>query len=1269
MSNPMKQLHQHLSNNLTWYRQWHQKPQHNVIHYGLLLGVFILLGASLFAPTDVRAVGNTYYVATTGSDSNPGTIGSPFKTVGKLSSVMHAGDIAYVREGTYRSAGNSGGLDLWLQNLHGTAAAPIVVQTYPGETAIFNFDHQTPTATPGTWQCNPIAFVITGSEYIHLKGKMIFTNLKQVPNGCGVSRGIRVISSPNVTIENVEVSYMGGTGITIDASNNFTLINSDMHHNADALTDNGADAFDNADGFSSTGGDTSTNTTLIGNRFWMNADDGVDFIGTNGVRTLIGNWAFWNGYYQPTPSSPRISAGNGDGIKIGNTVIGGTSMTTTKIKFLYNNVAFENLSHGFDQNGTPTSLYQMYNNTAYKNGGWGFQFQYYEVSPGEAQTFRNNISFSNTSGALKYIAPNTYNTNNTWSSGFTVSAADFQSVSSVGVDGPRQADGSLPDLPFLKLKSTSGLVDRGMVINASTPNNANAVVIPYNGTAPDLGAYETGSTSSADLVAPTVSLTSPANGALVSGTIPVTMAANATDNVAVAKVDFYRGSTLIGSDVDSPYSVAWNTSVGGNGSAVLTAVATDTSGNSATSAAVTVTVSNSTPANVAPTANAGADKSITLPTNSVTLAGSGTDTDGTIASYAWTRISGSGTIAAPTAASTSITGLAQGTSVFRLTVTDNQGATATDDVNVVVNAGADTTAPTFLDAISVGGTSGTFWFFVGASDNVAMSKVDFYVDGTLIGSDNTTTPYGYQWDSTTVANGSHAVTAKAYDTAGNVATSGAVSFTLTNPDITAPATAVITAPAANAVLTNTATITATATDNVGIDHVDFYRGTTLIAGDTAAPYSVQWDTTNVANGSYSLTAKAYDAAGNSKTSAAVAVSVNNVVVPPPDTTAPTVSITTPANGATVSGSVTLGATASDTESGIAKVSFYRGGTTLIDTDTTGTPGYAVVWDTTAVANGTYTLTAKATDGATTPNTGTSAAITVTVANDLTAPVVSLTAPATAGQTISGVYTLKATATDNVAMAKVEFYRGGTTLIGIQTSGPGSSFDLPWDTTGLSGSYSITAKAYDTNGNSTTTAARSVTIVVPDTTAPTVSITNPASSYIKAGTRVTIKASASDTVGVSKVEFYVNDVLKCTDTSSAYTCTWSMPTAVTGYNLTAKAYDAAGNVATSNTVKLTNKSTSATGTFTFSPLVLLRNSGGILNVQSAVTSINTITKVEFYLGSTLIGTDATRSPYDIGGGAGWNSTSVANGTYSVTAKAYDNQGNVATSSPLSVKISN
>jgi len=93
-------------------------------------------------------------------------------------------------------------------------------------------------------------------------------------------------------------------------------------------------------------------------------------------------------------------------------------------------------------------------------------------------------------------------------------------------------------------------------------------------------------------------------------------------------------------------------------------------------------------------------------------------------------------------------------------------------------------------------------------------------------------------------------------------------------DTTAPTTS-ITAPAAGSTLSGTATVSADAADNVGVSRVDFFAGSALIGSDSTSPYSVSWSTTGVANGSYAITSKAYDAAGNVGTSAAVSVTVSN----------------------------------------------------------------------------------------------------------------------------------------------------------------------------------------------------------------------------------------------------------------------------------------------------------------------------------------------------------------------------------------------------------
>lgn len=145
---------------------------------------------------------------------------------------------------------------------------------------------------------------------------------------------------------------------------------------------------------------------------------------------------------------------------------------------------------------------------------------------------------------------------------------------------------------------------------------------------------------------------------------------------------------------------------------------------------MTVTV-NAAPPNQAPSANAGANRAITLPTSSTTLNGSGTDADGTIAGYLWQQVSGpsTSTLSSTTTAGITVSNLQAGVYVFRLRVTDNDGATDTDDVTVTVNAAPANQAPN-ADA--------------GNNRNITLPTNSTTLNGAA-SSDNDGTIASYQW--------------------------------------------------------------------------------------------------------------------------------------------------------------------------------------------------------------------------------------------------------------------------------------------------------------------------------------------------------------------------------------------------------------------------------------------------------------------------------------------------------------------------------------------
>lgn len=274
--------------------------------------------------------------------------------------------------------------------------------------------------------------------------------------------------------------------------------------------------------------------------------------------------------------------------------------------------------------------------------------------------------------------------------------------------------------------------------------------------------------------------------------------------------------------------------------------------------------------------------------------------------------------------------------------------------------------------------SGQMTVAASASDNVGVAGVQFKVDGNNIGAEDTTSPYSVSLDSRTLTNGGHTLTAVARDAAGNTATSAGVTIQVNNTSTdTTPPTVSISSPANGSSASGTITISANASDNVGVVGVQFKVDANNIGTeDTSSPYSTSLNTTTLSNASHTLTAVARDAAGNTATSSAVTINVNNA---PADTTAPTVSIAAPAAGSTVSGTITVSATASDNV-GVAGVQFKIDGSNAGAEDTSSP--YSISLNTASFTNGSHTLTAVARDAA--GNKTTSAAVVFNI-NNVTTP--------------------------------------------------------------------------------------------------------------------------------------------------------------------------------------------------------------------------------------------------------------------------------------------
>ncbi|MGH9867894.1 MAG: beta strand repeat-containing protein [Candidatus Polarisedimenticolia bacterium] len=577
--------------------------------------------------------------------------------------------------------------------------------------------------------------------------------------------------------------------------------------------------------------------------------------------------------------------------------------------------------------------------------------------------------------------------------------------------------------------------------------------------------------NNADTAAPSVSISAPAGGSTVSGTTSIS--ATAADNVGVAGVQFrVDGANLGSEDTSSPWTVSWNTTTVSGGTHTLTAVARDAAGNTTTSASVTVTVNN--------TDTAAPSVSISAPAGGTTVLGvvpvSATASDNVGVTGVQFRVDGSNVgsedTSQPWTISWNTTTVSNGTHTLSAVARDAAGNTAlSSSVTVTVN-NSDTTDPSVSISAPAGGStvSGTTSISASATDNVGVTGVQFRVDGSNVGSEDTSQPWTISWSSTTVSNGTHTLSAVARDAAGNTTVSSPVTITVNNAD-TAQPTISLSAPVSGVTLSGNVPVTATATDNVGVAGVQFrVDGTAVGSEDTAAPFGVMWDTTTATNGAHTLTAVARDAAGNTRTSGSVSVTVNNA-----DTLSPNVLITAPLGGANLSGSITVTASASD-NTGVVGVQF------IVDGGNAGPEDMTAPWsttvDTTQIANGPHTLSAVARDAG--GNRSIATTVNVTVSNvDRVAPTVTITTPAS-GVSVSGQVTLAASASDNEAVVGVQFKVDGVNVGGEITVVP---YTLQWNTSGLSGSPTITAVARDAAGNRTTSAGVTVNVNSSDRTAP------------------------------------------------------------------------------------------------------------------------------------------------------------------------------------------
>jgi hypothetical protein len=401
-----------------------------------------------FAIISQTVLATNYYVSTKGSDSNTGKSTSvPFLTVKYAVSVATAGDTIFVRGGTYTCAATIS------ISKSGTSTSRLCLFVYPGDTRpILDFSSMALSSSN-----RGINF---SGNYWHVKGIRI--------KGAG-DNGMNMTGSYNILefcdfYENRD----GGCQLGGGASYN-KIINCDSYCNADYVSGSSTSDGGNADGFSPKL-DVGTNNYYYGCRSWRNSDDGWDgyLRGADDVTTYLENcWTWGNGYYWGDGAT--TSSMNGNGFKLG----GSDSKNLAHNFIVKNCLAFYNKANGFDQNSNVGSE-TLYNCTSVGNTGKSYYFSSsVTLATGKVFTVENCIAYNNTSNSFR--SGTVLATNN-----FATTSAQFLSVDTTGISGERNSDGSLPRLNFMRLTSTSTLIDVGTIIDG----------VPYVGTAPDLGCFE-----------------------------------------------------------------------------------------------------------------------------------------------------------------------------------------------------------------------------------------------------------------------------------------------------------------------------------------------------------------------------------------------------------------------------------------------------------------------------------------------------------------------------------------------------------------------------------------------------------------------------------------------------------------------------------------------------------------------------------------------------------------------------------------------------------
>jgi hypothetical protein len=545
-------------------------------------------------------------------------------------------------------------------------------------------------------------------------------------------------------------------------------------------------------------------------------------------------------------------------------------------------------------------------------------------------------------------------------------------------------------------------------------------------------------------------------------------------------------------------------------------------------------------------------------------------------------------------------------------------------------------------------------------------------DGTTVPGTGPT----YSWDTTTIANGAHTLTATVTDSAGNSG-SATLAVNVNNPVTPPPApnpTVTFTVPAANATVTGTTTVTLAATGGNGVGFGTTYAYGLKVDGTavTGTGPSFSWDTTKVANGTHTLTATATDPVGGTGT-ATQTVTVSNVATPPPPPTGTLkVFITQPTAGTTVSNTAWA---VMWLEGSIAASKTYTltlGGKAMGSTTTSSNGPVSMPYDTKMVVDGSQPLMATVKDSSS--NTGGSTT-NVTVKNGIvTPPTPALTAAFTSpasGSTVNGSTMVGMSVSGSTAVSKTFRLAVDGTVVSTQTVS-GTTASSTWNTAGVAnGSHSLSLTVQDSAGGSATA---TLSLTVANTVPITAAFTSPAAGATVSGsTTVGMSTTGGATATSRTYRLSVDGTVVSTQTVSGASAfyAWNTTGVANGsHSLSLTVTDTAGGSATATRgVTVTNVVTPPPATGTIKVYVTQPTGGTVRGVQWVVIWLDNAAAGNKTYTITANGqTVSTATNSDRPASLPWTTTSVPNGATTLTVNVKDASGNTGSGS-VDVTVAN